>query len=96
MPAVCVSRSRIVIGRLAATTATGLPGDASAGGGTTTLVALNAGMNLWSGSLSRMRPSSTSIMMATLVIAFDCDAMRNMESFCIGTLRSMSARPAAS
>jgi hypothetical protein len=44
-PEVCVSRSRIVISRLAGTTATGLFGAAPAGGGTATVVFLYAGMN---------------------------------------------------
>ena len=41
-------------------------------------------MNCDTGSFRSSLPSSMSIRTATLVTAFDCDAMRKMVSFCIG------------
>ena len=71
------------MGRRAGTMATGLPGAALAGGGTATVVVLNAGMNFDTGSFRRSLPSSSSIIAATLVTAFDIEAMRKIASFCI-------------
>ena len=70
--------------------------DVPAGGGTTTVVLANDGMNRETGSSRCTRPSSTSIMIATLVIALLIEAMRNSVSVVIGTFFSMSRRPAAS
>ena len=92
----CVSRSRIVISRLAGTALTGVPATAPGGGGTTTVVALNAGMYLDTGSARPSRPSSTSIIAATLVTAFVMEAMRTIVSRRIGALASTSAIPNAS
>ena len=96
MPAVCVSRSRIVIARFAGTALTSVPATAPAGGGTATVVFPNAGMYLDTGSLRPSRPSSTSIIAATLVSAFDCEAMRKIVSFVIARAASTSDLPKAS
>ena len=58
-----------------------------------TVVCANAGMNRLTVSPRAIRPSSTSMRMAVLVIAFDCDAMRNMASCVIGRLDSRSSHP---
>ena len=91
-----VSRSRIVIGRFAGTTATGEPATAPAGGGRATVVFSKAGMNRETGSARPIFPSSTSIITATLVRAFVCEAMRKIVSFCMGRPASTSAFPKAS
>ena len=62
-------------------------------GTTATVVFENAGMNFDTGSLSRMSPLSTSIMMATDVTAFDIEAIRKIVSVVIGTCCSRSAMP---
>ncbi len=49
-----------------------------------------------SGSARPIFPSSTSIITATLVKAFVCEAIRKIVSFFIGTPASMSALPNAS
>ncbi len=91
-----VSRSRIVIGRFAGTTLTGEPATAPAGGGSATVVFSNAGMNRETGSARPTLPSSTSIITATLVRAFVCEAMRKIVSVFIGRPASTSAFPKAS
>jgi len=53
-------------------------------------------MNRETGSVSRIFPSSTSIMIATPVIGFDMDARRNRLSFAIGFFVSTSMTPCAS
>ena len=83
----------MVISRFAGTIDAGDPGIAPAGGGTMTVVFLKLGMNFDTGSLRPILPSSTSIMAAMLVTAFDIDAMRKIVSFCIGALASMSRLP---
>jgi hypothetical protein len=50
-------------------------------------------MNRLTGSLSAILPSSTSIRMAVLVMAFDCDAMRKIASAVIGRRASRSIQP---
>jgi hypothetical protein len=89
MPAVWVSRSRIVIARRAGTIARPVSP------GTATVVCAYAGMNRETGSESAIAPSSTSIMIATLVTAFDWDAMRKIASMDIGRRASRSAMPTA-
>ena len=61
--------------------------------GTTTVVFLKAGMNFETGSSMTILPSSISITAATLVMAFDIEAMRKMASFGIGTCFSRSSSP---
>ena len=110
-PEPCVSRSRIVISRVADTRSTsgggpprppGPPGPAGAAPpprvrlGTATFIDLNSGMKRETGSLSRTLPSSTIIITATAVIGFDIEARRNTPSFGIGRLLSMSIKPCAS
>ena len=73
-----------------------MPATAPGGGGTATVVFLNAGMNFETGSARPTLPSSTSIMTATLVKAFVCDAMRKIVSVFIGPPASRSALPNAS
>ena len=46
-----------------------------------------AGMKRDTGSLSLTLPSSASMRIATAATGFDIDAMRNIESGCIGALR---------
>ena len=89
MPAVCVSRSRMVIARLAATT------ERLVSTRTATVVWAKSGMNLLTGSLSETFPSSTSDMMATLVSAFVCDAIRKIASGVMRRLASLSDQPKA-
>ena len=74
MPAVWVSRSRIVMARRAGTVA--IPVSIL----TVTVVLANPGMNSPTGVVSDRRPSSISDRIATLVSAFDCDAMRKIVS----------------
>jgi hypothetical protein len=100
-PAVCVIRSRIVMSRFAGTSVTSdaVPTvcvDVFCPFGIAIFVSLNCGMNLDTGSLRRIRPSSTSIRIATAVTGFVIDAMRKMASLRIGVLDSMSIRPWAS
>ena len=90
MPAVCVSRSRIVIWRLAGTVSTPPPSFA-----TGTVVFANAGMKRLTGSVSAelaLPPCSTRT--AALVIALVCDAMRKIVSgaSCAGRLPCRSSR----
>lgn len=86
----------MVMALLAGTTLTGLPGTAPLGGATATVVFWKAGRNLDTGSLKAIRPSSTSIMTATLVTALLMDAMRKIVSVRIGRFASRSASPVAS
>jgi hypothetical protein len=78
-PEVCVSRSSIVICRRAGTVpaASPLVGDSA---GASTRICLNDGMKRDTGSEVRSLPSSTSIMIATLVTGFVIDAIRNIAS----------------
>ena len=85
-----------MIGRFAGTLLTGESSTAPAGGATATVVFPNAGMYFATGSPRPRRPSSTSIIAATLVSAFVCDAMRKIESFAIGRAASTSDLPKAS
>ena len=89
IPAVCVSRSAIVIARRAATA------DAGDSPLTTTVVLPNAGMKRLTGMFGVSRPSSISARMATLVSAFVCEAMRKIESTFIGRFASLSLHPSA-
>ena len=89
----CVSRSRIVIGRFAGTTLTGEPATAPGGGGTATVVFSKAGMNLETGSARPTFPSSTSIITETLVKAFVWEAMRKIVSVFMARPASTSALP---
>jgi len=50
-------------------------------------------MNFDTGSESSSRPSSSSINAATLVTAFDMDAIRKIVSFCIGAFFWTSSLP---
>ena len=50
-------------------------------------------MKRLTGSPSAILPSSTSMRMAVLVIALDCDAMRNIASAVIGRRDSRSIQP---
>ena len=89
----CVSRSLIVISRLAGTAPyRPLP----AGPGTSTVVDLNAGKYFETGSASRSRPSSISMTAATEVTALVIDAMRKIVSFRIGSRFSTSIQPTGS
>jgi len=63
------------------------------GGGTATVVCLNAGRYFETGSVSRIRPSSSRIATATVVTAFDIDAMRRITSWRIGRFFSTSIFP---
>ena len=87
MPAVCVSRSRIVICRRAGTIAAPVS--------SITRVCANAGMKRDTGSLMAIFPASTSARIATEVIALLCDAMRKIASGVIGRFASLSAQPTA-
>jgi hypothetical protein len=89
MPAVCVSRSRIVMRRRAGTIARPVSLR------TATAARSNAGMKRPTGSLRATFPSSTSAMIATLVNAFVCDAMRKIASAVIRRPASLSAHPTA-
>ena len=80
----------MVIGRRAGTTATRPPSLAS------TVVLANGGMNCETGSVSEIRPSSTSIITPTLTTALVIEAIRKMVSVRIGAFFSRSALPAAS
>ena len=82
-----------MISRFAGTTLTGEPSTAPLGAATATVVFLNAGMNRDTGSARPSLPSSTSIIAATLVKAFVCEAMRKIESFFIAVPASRSALP---
>ena len=84
-----------MIWRRAATVDTGLPGAALAAGATITVVLRKAGMYLLTGSFRSSLPSSTRIIAATVVMAFDCEAMRKIVSVRIGTPFSTSALPSA-
>ncbi len=90
MPDVCVSRSRIWICRRAGTISTPPSARRSA-----TVVFAKAGMKRLTGSARRTWPSSTSIMTAALVMAFDCEAIRKIESTRIGSFASRSRQPSA-
>jgi adenylyl- and sulfurtransferase ThiI len=61
-----------------------------------TLVSLNSGTNLDTGSVRRIFPSSTSIRIATPVIGLDIDAIGKMASRAIGRFDSRSITPCAS
>ena len=89
----CVSRSRTVISRLAGTTLAGVPATAPAGAGTNTVVFLKDGMYRETGSERPSRPSSTSIIAATLVTALDIDAMRKIVSVFMATPALSEAFP---
>ena len=89
MPAVCVSRSRMVICRFAGTMVTPVSLR------TATLVEANAGMKRLTGSLMLIFPSSTSDRIATLVIAFVCEAMRKIVFGVIFRPASLSLHPRA-
>ena len=67
-----------------------------ASGAARTTVFLNAGRNFDTGSVRRRRPSSTRIMAATLVTAFDIEAIRKIVSFSIERPFSTSRLPTAS
>jgi hypothetical protein len=60
-----------------------------------TVVFANPGMNWLTGLLSVSAPSSINAMMATLVTAFDCDAMRKTASVVIFRPDSLSLQPTA-
>ena len=89
MPAVCVSKSAIVIARRAGTV------DAPISSFTMTVVLAYAGMNRLTGMFGVRRPSSISARIAALVSAFVCDAMRKIESTIIGRFASLSLHPSA-
>ena len=61
-----------------------------------TLMSLNSGMNLETGSVRRILPSSTIIMTAAPVTGLVMEAMRKMASLAIGFFDSMSIKPCAS
>ena len=86
MPAVWVSRSRIVIARFAGTA--GPPG-------VVTVVLANPGMKRPAGSLRPICPSSINDRIATLVNAFVCDAMRKIVSVAMRRPASLSLQPNA-
>jgi hypothetical protein len=96
MPEVWVRRSRMVISRFAGTVRGAEAGVAPGAGSSTTMVFAKAGRYFDTGSASRRRPSSTSIIAATLVTALENEAMRTMVSRRIGTLASTSDWPSAS
>ncbi len=89
MPAVCVSKSAIVIARRAGKAAT------PASPLTATVVVAYAGMNRPTGMLGVRRPSSISERTATLVSALVCEAMRKIVSTVIGRFASLSLHPSA-
>src|SRR5262249_12494995 len=89
IPAVCVSRSRIVIWRRAGTIFVSAPSAVA------TVVFAKPGMYRLTGSLMPIFPSSYSAMTAVLVIALDCDAMRKIVSVVILRPASLSAQPNA-
>jgi hypothetical protein len=97
MPAVCVRRSRTVIGRLAGTNDTPVPMSGPGPGSlrVATVVLANVGTNRLTGSFKPTFPSSTSMRIAALVIAFVCDAMRKMVSVVIRRPASLSRQPNA-
>src|SRR5579863_3950404 len=55
---------------------------------------LNSGRYFSTGSSTFTLPSSTSIIKAAAVIGFDCEAIQNIESGCIGFFASTSEYPA--
>ena len=83
----------MVMARFAGTTpyrpVPGVPG----GGGTATVVCLKAGKYFDTGSVSSSRPSSSRIATATVVTAFDMEAMRRMTSLRMGRFFSTSIFP---
>ena len=89
MPAVCVSRSAIVIARRAGTV------EAPASPFTATVVFANVGMNRLTGMFGVRRPSSIRARIAALVSALVCEAMRKIESTFIGRFASLSLHPNA-
>ncbi len=91
MPAVCVNRSRIVIGRFAAASVIPVPFSFRL----PTVVWSNVEIHLPAFSLTVSLPSSMSCRIATLVSAFDCDAMRNCVSIVILRPASLSLQPTA-
>ena len=89
IPAVCVSRSRIVICRFAGTI---VPSDPFS---VATVVFANAGMERPAGSFRPIFPSSISERIATLVSALVCEAMRKIVSVVIFRPASLSLQPNA-
>ena len=79
MPAVIVSRSWIVISRLAVTSLTSPQSLSWA-----TFMSANSGMNLEIGSASEISPRSHSCITATALGTFDIDASRKTLSVLIG------------
>ena len=90
MPAVCVSRSRTVIGRCAGTCLTTPRSFAIA-----TLVCAKDGINVPARVVSDSDPSSINCITAVLVSAFVCDAMRKIVSVVMRRPASLSAQPKA-
>ena len=84
------------MGLFAGTTVPAAPIGASFGGGTKTVVFAKDGIQRETGASSAIRPSSTSMSAATVVTAFDMDAIRKIASFGIGILFSTSREPNAS
>ena len=64
-----------------------------AGSVLTTCMSLSSGRYCATGASSSSLPSSTSIMVATLVICLDIDPMRKIKSGRIGIFLSWSAKP---
>jgi len=89
MPAVWVSRSLIVMERVAGLTTRPVSLFVA------TVVCAKAGMKRLTGSPSAIFPSSTSDRIATVVMAFVCDAMRNNASLVIRRPASLSSQPTA-
>ena len=89
MPAVCVSRSRMVMARRAGTMARPVSVR------TSTVARANDGRNRLTGVVSDSLPSSSSMSTAVLVIALVCDAKRKMASVDIGRCASRSFHPTA-
>ena len=89
-PEVCVIRSRMVTSRSAGTSWT------SPSFSTATLIPLNSGMNLETGSVSPTLPSSISMRIATPVTGLVEEAMRKIASLGMGEPDSTSITPRAS
>ena len=70
-------------------------GNDGAVGSFLTVVFANAGMKRLAGSFSPILPSSTSDKIATLVIAFVCEAIRKIVSVAIRRPASLSLHPTA-
>ena len=60
-----------------------------------TVVLANDGMKRLTGSVNPIVPSSTRVSTATLVIAFDCEAMRKIVSVVMRRPASLSLHPTA-